>query len=168
MSSSLEKLVSIFDRSNYIMWSDSMQAWLRSQGFWQVISGAEEHSNQPAQSTAAQTVEINTCITAWENKNNQVFGSIVLCLTPSIHQRANTKNTVKELWELFATDYSVDGPSQAFIDFRMAITIKILANNPLPSILQMADKFQCLVTQNITILRIGSSHGSTHCNAVRL
>jgi hypothetical protein len=57
----------------------------------------------------------------------------------------------KQVWELLATNYGVDGPSQAFIDFRTAITIKILANNPSLSISQMADKFQCLTAQNIAI-----------------
>jgi hypothetical protein len=111
MTSSLEKLVSVFDGSNYIMWSDSMQAWLQSQGFWQVVSGAEERPMQPAQSTVAQATEINTRITAWENKNDQAFGSIILRLAPSICQHANAKDTAKEVWELLATNYGVDGPS---------------------------------------------------------
>jgi hypothetical protein len=80
-----------------------------------------------------------------------VFGSIVLHLAPSLRQCANAKKMAKEVWELLATDYGVDGPSQAFIDFRTAITIKIPANNPSPQILQMADKFQRLMAQNIVI-----------------
>jgi hypothetical protein len=151
MSSSLKKLVSVFDGSNYLTWSDSMRAWLHSQGFWQVISGTELRPVLPPQATAAQTMEIGARITAWENKNDQVFGSIVLRLAPSLHQRANTKTTAKQVWGLLATNYGVDGPSQAFINFRTAITIKIPANNPSPSILQMADKFQHLTAQNITI-----------------
>jgi transposase InsO family protein len=151
MSSSLEKLVSVFDGSNYLAWSDSMRAWLRSQGYWQVVSGAEKKPVLPPQATTAQTAEVGSSIMAWENKNDQAFGSIILCLAPSLRQRANAKATAKQVWELLATDYGVDGPSQAFIDFRTAITIKILANNPSPSISQMADKFQRLTAQNITI-----------------
>jgi hypothetical protein len=151
MSSSLEKLVSVFDGSNYLTWSDSMRAWLRSQGFWQVVSGAELKPILLPQATAVQTTEIGARITAWENKNDQAFGSIVLRLAPSLRQHANTKTTAKQVWELLATDYGVDGPSQAFIDFRTAITIKIPANNPSPSISQMADKFQRLTAQNIAI-----------------
>jgi hypothetical protein len=151
MSSSLEKLVSVFDGSNYLTWSDSMCAWLRSQGFWQVVSGAELRPMMPLQATAAQTLEIGACITAWENKNDQAFSSIVLRLAPSLRQRANAKTTAKQVWELLVTNYGVDGPSQAFIDFRTAITIKIPANNPSPSISQMADKFQRLTAQNIAI-----------------
>jgi hypothetical protein len=151
MSSSLEKLISVFDGSNYLTWSDSMRAWLRSQGFWQVISGAELKPLLPPQATAAQTTETGARITTWENKNDQAFGSIVLRLAPLLRQRANAKTTAKQVWELLATDYGVDGPSQAFINFRMAITIKIPANNPSPSISQMADKFQRLTAQNIAI-----------------
>jgi hypothetical protein len=136
---------------NYLTWSDSMRAWLLSQGFWQVVSGAELKPVLLLQATAAQTTEIGARITAWENKNNQAFGSIVLRLAPSLRQHANAKTTAKQVWELLATDYGVDGPSQAFIDFRMTITIKIPANNPSPSILQMADKFQRLTAQNIAI-----------------
>jgi hypothetical protein len=151
MSSSLKKLVSVFDGSNYIAWSDSMRAWLRSQGYWQVVSGAEKKPILPPQATTAQTAEVGSSIMAWENKNDQAFGSIILRLAPSLRQRANAKATVKQVWELLATDYGVDGPSQAFIDFRTAITIKIPANNPSPAISQMADKFQRLTAQNIAI-----------------
>jgi hypothetical protein len=151
MSSSLEKLVSVFDGSNYIAWSDSMRAWLRSQGYWQVVSGAEKKPVLPPQATTAQTAEVGSSIMAWENKNDQAFGSIILCLAPSLRQHANAKATAKQVWELLATDYGVDGPSQAFIDFRTAITIKIPANNPSPAISQMANKFQRLTAQNIAI-----------------
>jgi hypothetical protein len=151
MSSSLEKLVSVFDGSNYLAWSDSMRAWLRSQGYWQVVSGAEKKPVLPPQATSAQATELGPSIMAWENKNDQAFGSIILRLAPSLRQRANAKSTAKQVWELLATNYGVDGPSQAFIDFRTAITIKILANNPSPSISQMANKFQHLTAQNIAI-----------------
>jgi hypothetical protein len=64
MSSSLKKLVSVFDGSNYLAWSDSMRAWLRSQGYWQVVSGAEKKPVLLPQATASQAADIGSSIMA--------------------------------------------------------------------------------------------------------
>ena len=97
MSSSLEKLVTVFDGSSYITWADSMRAWLRSQGLWQIASGVETRPVEPSTGTSAAALKVAARQTLWDNKNNQAFGSIVLRLAPSIRQRANAKDMAKEV-----------------------------------------------------------------------
>ena len=81
MSSTLEKLVQTFNGSNYIQWADSMKAWLRSQGLWQITSGAEQKPPPapPLTATNATLVaDASAKLQNWSNKNDQAIGSLVL------------------------------------------------------------------------------------------
>ena len=78
MSSSLEKLVPLFDGSNYLIWSDSMRAWLRSQGLWQITSGTEVKPTAPAVTTSTAAASVADAVANWNNRDDQAFGSLVL------------------------------------------------------------------------------------------
>ena len=128
-----------------------MRAWLRSQGLWQITSGAEVKPTAQAVTTSTAAASVADALANWNNRDDQAFGSLVLRLTPAIRQRVASQTSSATAWTFIATEYGVQGPSQLFMDFRAAISMKILAANPAPQIVEMAEHFGHLTTGQVAI-----------------
>ena len=79
MSSSLEKLISILDGSNYLTWADVMKSYLRSQENWQIVTGGYAEPRDPG--TGATTdvrKDYQDNLLHWKNKDDAAFGTILL------------------------------------------------------------------------------------------
>ena len=53
MSSQLDRMVPLFDGSNYCTWATSMTAFLRSQRLWGIVSGREGRPSDLSSGRAA-------------------------------------------------------------------------------------------------------------------
>ena len=128
-----------------------MRAWLRSQGLWQIISGTEVKPTTPAITTSTAATTISDAEAAWNNRDDQAFGSLVLWISPAIRQRVALQTSSAAVWTLIATKYGVQSPSLLFMDFQQAISMQLSAANPAPKIAEMSEHFGCLTTGNVAI-----------------
>jgi len=69
--------MSILDGLNYLVWESQMRAWLRSKGLWQITSGNEKKFPPvvDTETTAIKQADYKACM-KWDNKDDQVYGSI--------------------------------------------------------------------------------------------
>src|ERR1700744_1808291 len=108
MSSQLTTFISVFDSSNWGIWSKVMKAYLQSQGLWGYVSGdiaqqADGHANHPAQDRA----------------NDMALGTLTLCLQPALQQNS-TEGTAKVLWNNLQDNYGVPTMPSIYKDFKEA------------------------------------------------
>ena len=105
MSSQIDRLVSLFNGSDYRSWAMSMTAFLRSQRLWGIVSGRETRPDSlPTSGRAAvaattttpalpaipvptpeQVSERQREIKEWVEKDEQAQGIIQLRLTHNLH-----------------------------------------------------------------------------------
>src|ERR1700744_4842838 len=101
MSSQLTSLVTLFDGSNWGIWSRTMKAFLILQGLWGYMNGIiillviTANPNIAAQ-VADHTAQV-AATTAWNKANDQALGSIILRLKPELQQHA-TQATSADVW----------------------------------------------------------------------
>ena len=104
MSSQIDRLVPLFNGSDYHSWATSMTAYLRSVRLWGIVSGRENRPSDlpsaraavaatptsPAQPaipapTQEQVSERQVAIREWVEKDEQALGIIQLRLSHNLH-----------------------------------------------------------------------------------
>ena len=123
MSSQIDRLVSLFNGSDYHSWATSMTAFLHSQCLWGIVSGRETRppslptsgtaavaatattSAQPAISapTLEQVSERQREIREWIEKDEQAQGIIQLRLTHNLHSLMGV--TAYQTWRNIEDSY---------------------------------------------------------------
>jgi len=88
---------------------------------------------------------------AWDNRNDQAEGYILLQLSPQCLQAVASKKTAFEIWTELSTVFGVQGPSQIYADFKQATSHRARLNDPAPNLLEIARAFGCLTTASIVI-----------------
>ena len=131
MSSQLTSLVTLFDGSNWGIWSRAMKAFLMSQGLWGYVNGAITMPVITADPNIAAQVANHTAqqaaLTAWNKADDQALGSIILCLKPELQQHA-TQATSASAWDALEQRYSAPTVPSIYKDFKEAISICINPN----------------------------------------
>jgi len=163
MSSTLDRLVPILDGTNYREWSTLMQAYLRMQDLWDVVSGASSPPTKPTgiirdvaatETEAARRIRIppsqeeldvyQALWGPWSKEDNKALGAITLRLTPNLrHHLAATSRTS---WDNLLAAFGVPSQSAAFADFTQVVNIKLSGNNPIPEMERMQTLFGRLDT----------------------
>jgi len=121
MSSQLTNLVPVMTSSNYLAWKDAITAYLKSQGVWRICAGTDKRpADARSTSTSAAVIERAALQSAWDNRNNQAEGYILLWLSPQCLQAVASKTTAFNIWTELSTVFGVQGPSQIYADFKQA------------------------------------------------
>ena len=157
MSSALEKHIPLLEGSNYHIWADAMQSYLRSQGLWQITIGNKSQPSIPAKS-GPPTASNNTAIATankerqeWNNKDDQAFGLILLHVQTQLHNIVSSKVTARQAWSEYRTAFRTAQPTSVYSDFRQTIMMKIPVNNPAVEISRMATIFGRLLVASVAL-----------------
>src|ERR1700744_3657853 len=131
MSSQLTSLVTLFDGSNWGIWSRAMKAFLMSQGLWGYVNGTITMPVITADPNIAAQVADHTAqqaaLTAWNKADDQALGSIVLRLKPELQQHV-TQATAATVWDALEQRYGAATVPSIYKDFKEAISIRINPN----------------------------------------
>jgi len=144
--------MSILDGSNYLVWESQMNAWLRSKGLWQITAGNEKKFPQVPnmESTTIKQANMKARM-EWDNKDNQVYGSIILHVNLSVAVLAASSATEMAAWVALRAAFRQTSPSAIFAEFKNAISQKISTANPTLDIMVMNENFQCLTAASVPI-----------------
>ncbi len=78
-SKSICKLVPLFEGKDWNVWSQTMTAFLRSQGLWSFVNGTDQKPREYSESSGATTAHIAARAKErqeWVNKDDQAIGFI--------------------------------------------------------------------------------------------
>src|SRR5271170_7913889 len=122
MSSQLDRLVPVLNRTNYLVWAEQMTAYLRSQGLWGYPNNDIKSPGRPG--PTASTTE-KEAFDQWLLKDSQAIGTIVL--RTSVSCRIHFKDKVSSWghWTALKEAYSEVGASVISADFRQAVGFRI-------------------------------------------
>ena len=133
MLSQLTTLVSVFDSSNWGIWSKAMKAYLQWQGLWGYVSGdiaqpANGHADHPA----------------WDRANDMALGTLTLRLQPALQQNS-MEATVEALWNNLRDNYGAPTVPSIYKDFKEAVSLHFNPNqHPAAQFDKLAAAFACL------------------------
>jgi len=137
-SSLLSTAVSILDGLNYLVWKNQMKAWLWSKGLWQITVGNEQKFPEADANATIAICEANyKSWMEWDNKDDQAYGTILLCVNPSVTVVADSAATANIVWQALQAAFSQTGPSAIFTEFKSVISQKISMATPTIDIMAM-------------------------------
>jgi hypothetical protein len=139
----------LFDGSNYRMWSDTTRAWLQTKGLWQITSGQIVRPAQMFDEADAPTFAAR--LQTWRNLDDEAFDAIMLSLNLMIRSETSSLAMSQDLWEFLKLKYATSEPSSICRDLMSISTARFQAAQLVPSVAQMAEKFQRLTAQNILV-----------------
>ena len=126
--------------------------YLKSQGVWRICTGTDKKPvDVQLGSTSAAILDRTALQSAWDNRNNQAEGYILLRLSPQCLQAVTSKTTALDIWTELQTVFGVQGPSQIYADFKQATSHHVHLNDPAPDLLEIAQAFGCLTVASIII-----------------
>src|ERR1700742_2254456 len=143
MSTNVKQLP-MLDGSNWVPWSSTMEAYLRSVGVWRIVRNAER-CPEDAPSNASADVVARTVDTqnSWHNRDDIALGAISLRLSEAI--KTHVKDTSHLTWEALKKAYGTPGAALLFSDFKKVISHKISGNkHPTLEIAEMSAIFERL------------------------
>ena len=88
---------------------------------------------------------------AWDNRNDQAEGYILLQLSPQCLQAVASKTTAFDIWTELYTVFGVQGPSQLYANFKQATSCHVHLNDPAPDLLEISQAFSCLTVAAVII-----------------
>jgi len=89
-------------------------------------------------STSTVILDCAALQSAWDNRNDQAEGYILLQLSPQCLQAVASKTTAFDIWTELYTVFGVQGPSQLYADFKQATLHCVHLNDPAPDLLEIA------------------------------
>ena len=161
MSSQLDRMVPLFDGSNYRTWATDMTAFLRSQRLWGIVSGRESRpsdlpSGRAAQSATSQSPaqpaippptqeevsERQRAQREWTEKDEQALGIIQLRLSHNLHSLIGLN--AYRTWRNVEDQFGTPGAAIIFADFKSLTAFRLSGGNPAPEISKMITLLECL------------------------
>ena len=121
-NSNSPNVVPVFNRSNFRIWAEKMEDYLKSQKLWHYVKANGMVRLTPAILSTAMPNEIKV-MDDWDKVNNQANGIIALRLAHSL--RTHLKPTVAATWSSLDTTFGVPGLSTVFADFHAAMNVWI-------------------------------------------
>jgi hypothetical protein len=160
MTSSLDKLVPLFDGTNWREWEVCMTAYLQMQELWEVVStntkpveprptegvetrtgsdGTETRHRVRVPPTADEVAAYNANFKDWNKENQKALGAITLRLSAQLrHHRTDSAFTT---WRDLAAQFGASSVSAQFADFKSVLALKLSGGNPVPEIERLATLF---------------------------
>jgi len=102
-------------------------------------------------STSAAILDCIALQSAWDNRNDQAEGYILLQLSPQCLQAVTSKTTAFNIWTELQTVFRVQGPLQLYADFKQATLHHVHLNDPAPDLLEIARAFGHLTAASVVI-----------------
>src|SRR6266566_793574 len=142
-SMSLAASVATFDGTNWIMFERTTTAYLRIQGFADLIDSTYK---------VPRPLEIKELSDNYIKNNDKVMGYLTLRLVPSLQAIVSEYHTAREVWARLKTLYGTPGTALIFVDFMKVINWKFDASHdPSTSISQFLSLIQRLATHKIDL-----------------
>ena len=152
MSSSLKRLVSILDGTNYCDWAVLMQSYLQLQDLWEVVGGGHRMPAALGQNpTASQTTAYNEAYVVWNTIDNKAIGAITLRITASLRHYRGVNDTSRTFWTNLKTAFGTASMPAIYADFKQVINIRLTGGNPIPDMERMATLFGRLTTNSLML-----------------
>jgi len=127
-------------------------AYLKSQGVWWICTGMDKRPADVGSTfTSAVVIECAALQSAWDNRNDQAEGYILLWLSPQCLQAVASKTTAFDIWTELSTVFRVQGPLQIYANFKQATSHRVHLNNPALDLLEITHAFSCLTVALIII-----------------
>ena len=126
------------DGPNYLVWVQTMQSYLMSQGQWQVIT-----KSPPADADERKV---------WDDKDLQARGNIRLRLAQSIITAVQSKTTAKDVWDYLKTTYGSPGVPIVYKDFRAAMALSIPVLDKLDAYFQRLETNKFSVDEHVKVV----------------
>jgi hypothetical protein len=124
MSSVLLNIVPVLNGTNWVSWSESMDAYVMSEGRRQVLSKARPDIPSPVMDNDGNVENqsaIDKATTAqedWDQDNERVMGYIRLRVSPDVAQLIKGKDTAKEMWDSLKEGHSRQTLANAYVEFK--------------------------------------------------
>ncbi|KAF8628805.1 hypothetical protein AX17_005915 [Amanita inopinata Kibby_2008] len=146
--------LSALDGSNYPVWSQTMQAYLKLVSLWTNICTETGELPTPAwiNDDPSTHYPFNKVVSDNNAKLDAALGSIVLKLNPAIKSLVKDIASPRVLWKFLKDCYETPGPAQIFGDFRQVLGFKLSGNqNPEVEITKLIINLAKLDAQSVTI-----------------
>jgi Domain of unknown function (DUF4219) len=137
---SIKTHVPKLDGLNYQVWAGKMQAFLRSQGLWNMVRGLEPNLPELGKGSKPKHIAFpKKEWLDWSNQDDQAIGIIQLWLIDNLYDKVGqiSYRTWKNLEESFGTP----GPVIIHADFKKAISFRLTGGNPAPEIASLYTLF---------------------------
>ena len=135
MTSSKGPEIQKLGSSNYNQWSGEMQAWLRAQALWSIVSGQKKCP----QASSNKEAEIEQQ-EAWQEKADRAAGWIYLMVEPSqtVHLKGKDGDPVA-MWEALRSVHLQQKPGARFNAYDDLFSIRKLEEESLQSLANRVD-----------------------------
>ena len=141
---SLDKVIPVFDGSNFLEWKAQMQGFLQLKGWWQIVNGTI--TLPVAGNAGAMQADVNN----WLLADEMALGAITLKLAHTL-RTGMVAATLALTWTALNTVFACTGVSAVYQDFKAAMRVKIGTNNPAKDITRLTTHLECLRANNVVI-----------------
>src|SRR5258708_12649576 len=142
MSGQLASFVPVLDGSNYLEWARLLEAYLKMQSLWAVMSGSWDKLVPKDANNVTEKEEEK--IDVWDEDNYQAVGTMVLHISPSIIPLIDGQ-TASDAWVTLKKAFGTSTPSVIYKDFREAINFRLNPNeHPTPQFNRLMAAYSCL------------------------
>jgi hypothetical protein len=131
MSSALLNIVPVLNGTNWQSWSESMDAYIMSEGRRHVLTTMrpavpavtfDNDGNVDNQSDVDKATEKQE---DWDKDNERVMGYIRLRVSPDVAQLVKGKNSAKEMWDSLKEGHSRQTLANAYVEFKGILNTRI-------------------------------------------
>ena len=130
---SVENHIPKLDGSNFLVWSGKMQAYLRSQGLWNMVKGSEQNPPNLGEGSKPDTIALcRREKIEQSNHDNQAIGIIQLWLIDNLYDKVGLIS--HRIWKNLEDAFGISGLAIIHADFKKAINFKLSGGNPAPEI----------------------------------
>jgi hypothetical protein len=132
MSSALLNIVPVLNSTNWLSWSESMDAYIMSEGRRHVLTTTcpdvptitiDNDGNVDNQSNIDKATEKQE---DWDKDNECMMGYIRLRISPDIAQLVKGKDSAKEMWDSLKEGHSRQTLANAYVKFKGILDTRIL------------------------------------------
>jgi hypothetical protein len=131
MSSALLNIVPVLNGTNWVSWSEAIDAYIMLEGRRQVLTKARP--SIPAEITGTNgdvtnQTEIDKATTNqddWDQDNERVMGYIHLRVSPDVAQLVKGKDTAKEMWDSLKEGHLRQTLANAYVEFKGILDTRI-------------------------------------------
>ncbi|EIN04190.1 hypothetical protein PUNSTDRAFT_138916 [Punctularia strigosozonata HHB-11173 SS5] len=114
--SSVVDLVPIFNGTNFVMWEQSMKAYLMQQGLWHIINDARPDTPASGDEEAVKIAKEDRQ-RSYDEKSDKALGSILLRVSESIRQTLKDQDEPDKVLDLLRRNYGQQRVGNAYSDF---------------------------------------------------
>ena len=137
---SVEMHIPKLDGSNFQVWSRKMQAYLRSQGLWNMVRGMQQNPPELGKGSKPDAIALRKKEKIeWSNCDEQVIGIIQLQLIDNLYDKVGL--TSYQTWKNLEEAFGTPGLAIIHADFKKAINFTLSGSNFAPEIANLYTLF---------------------------